>query len=194
MNARHDTETASTKQYVCPVCGYNMIGACPEHCLFCGAHHDCFLTMEEAQVRYRVEEQPVTERISCVNSVPTIGLEHAAYRIKTLGKTFLIDCPVVFDTRIQPIDVIVFTHPHFLGASNLYRDHFGAEVWIHALDAENPLARPFPFDRKFANAFAESGLEAHPIGGHTPGFPAYIHGDVLLRLRSGVCGKGHDAL
>lgn len=33
MKARLDANRAVPKQYVCPVCGYNMIGQCPEHCL-----------------------------------------------------------------------------------------------------------------------------------------------------------------
>lgn len=74
-------------------------------------------------------------------------------------------------TPARAVDVIAFTHPHFLGASNLYRRHHGAEVWIHALDAENPLARSFTFDRRFERDFEETGLEALHLGGTRPASP-----------------------
>ncbi|MDD5034662.1 MAG: MBL fold metallo-hydrolase [Methylococcaceae bacterium] len=168
------------EQTICPVCGYNMIGKCPDRCPFCGAYYPCFLSLEECSKRYLVIEQTLTDQVSRLESVPKLGLEHAAYRVDTGQKTFLIDCPVSFDSRIVPVDFILFTHPHFLGASNLYRDAFGAEVWIHREDAENPLARPFPFDHQFTEGFTVHGIEAYPIGGHTPGFTIYAHGDVLF--------------
>jgi hydroxyacylglutathione hydrolase len=168
------------QQHVCLVCGYNMLGDCPDHCPFCGADRSRFLTAEEASARYRVAEYPVTDRIARVNSEPPIGIEHAAYRVDTGERVFLIDCPVVYDGRMRPVEVIAFTHPHFLGACNLYRESFRAEVWIHTADALNPLARPYPFDRIFERGFIESGLEAQPIDGHTPGFTVYMHGDSLF--------------
>jgi hydroxyacylglutathione hydrolase len=170
----------NNEQHVCTVCGYNMIGECPDRCPFCGADRRHFLTMAEASARYRVVEYPVSGHISRVNTEPGIGIEHASYRVDTGEKVFLIDCPVVYDVHMGPVDVIAFTHPHFLGASNLYRELFGAEVWIHAADAADPLARPYAFDRTFERAFSESGLEAHPIDGHTPGFTVYMHEDALF--------------
>lgn len=167
-------------QHVCLVCGYNMVGDCPDHCPFCGADRSQFLTAEEASARYRVVETPITDSVSRLNSEPALGLEHAAYRVDTGQRVFLIDCPCVFDARSRPVDVIAFTHPHFLGACNLYRRHHGAEVWIHAADAENPLARSFEFDRRFERDFEEAGLEALHLGGHTPGFTVYFHRGTLF--------------
>jgi Rubrerythrin len=40
MRTRRDVKMAITRQYVCPVCSYNMIGACPEQCPFWGAYHN----------------------------------------------------------------------------------------------------------------------------------------------------------
>jgi hydroxyacylglutathione hydrolase len=170
----------NSEQHVCLVCGYNMLGDCPDHCPFCGADRSRFLTAEEASARYRVVEEPITETLSRVNSEPAIGIEHAAYRVDSGQRIFLIDCPVVFDPRLRPVDVIAFTHPHFLGACNLYREAFGAKIWIHMADSLNPLARPYPFDRTFERGFTEAGLEALPIDGHTPGFTVYIHEDSLF--------------
>lgn len=169
-----------SEQQVCKVCGYNMLGTCPDHCPFCGADRGQFLTAEEATARYRVVEHPITGALSRIDTEPAIGIEHAAYRVDTGQKVFLIDCPVVFDPNLRPVDVIAFTHPHFLGACNLYRQAFGAEVWIHLADSLNPLARAYPFDRTFERGFAEFGLEALPIDGHTPGFTVYMHGDSLF--------------
>jgi hypothetical protein len=167
-------------QYVCLACGYNMIGDCPETCPFCGAGRDQFLTWQDCSARFRVEATPVSERVSRLNTVPRLGIEHAVYRIEAGAKTFWIDCPSSFDRRLARVDVITFTHRDFLGASNQYRELFGAEVWIHRRDGEHDLARPFPFDRLFAEPFEDSGLEAHPIGGHSPGFTAYIFEDLLF--------------
>jgi hydroxyacylglutathione hydrolase len=168
------------EQQVCRVCGYNLIGEYSDRCPFCGADRGQFIGMEDAAARHRVVEHPVDRRIGRINSEPAIGIEHAAYRITTDENVFWIDCPVVYDPHLEPVDVIAFTHPHFLGAANLYRERFGAELWIHAADARNPLAVPYTFDRTFAHWFSEFGLEAHPIGGHTPGFTVYIHDDALF--------------
>ncbi|WP_277128049.1 MBL fold metallo-hydrolase [Chlorogloeopsis fritschii] len=67
-----------------------------------------------------------------------------------------------------------------MGASNQYRDLWGAKVYLHILDAEHPLARPFPVDRQFNGDFTEHGIEAFHISGHTPGFTMYIYGKVLF--------------
>jgi hydroxyacylglutathione hydrolase len=170
----------NTEQYVCKVCGYNMLGKCPGHCPFCGADRRQFLSAEAATAQYEVVEEYITETLSRVNTQPAIGIEHAAYRLDTGQKVFLIDCPVVFHPNLRPVDVIAFTHPHFLGAANLYRQSFGAEIWIHSADAVNPLARSYPFDRTFEHGFTEGGLEAWTIGGHTPGFTVYVHADTVF--------------
>ena len=167
-------------QHVCLVCGYNMIGDRPDRCPFCGAYHDQFLSADECSARFRVQSSPVTERVTRLNSVPDLGIEHAAYRVETGRKTFWIDCPSSFDRRLTPVDIITFTHKDFLGASNQYRELFGAEVWIHEQDAEHPLARAFPFDRRFQGDFLESGIDAYHIDGHTPGFTVYFFEDLLF--------------
>ncbi|MBI5679062.1 MAG: MBL fold metallo-hydrolase, partial [Planctomycetes bacterium] len=80
----------------------------------------------------------------------------------------------------KPADIITFTHHHFLGASNQYRDYFHAKVRIHKLDSANSICRAFTFDATFQENFVERGIEAFHTGGHTPGFTFYIFEDVLL--------------
>lgn len=167
-------------QWVCPVCGYNMIGAMPDVCPFCGASHDTFLSWEETERRYRVTPKRVNDSVTQLMSVPRLGLEHAAYRIETGERAVWIDCPSAFNRDLPPVEAIYFTHKDFMGASNQYRAAWDAAVAIHARDAVHPLARPFPVDRPFEAGFHEGGLEAIPIGGHTPGFTVYIFGEVLF--------------
>lgn len=170
----------SDEQYVCTVCGFNMVGYHPSHCPFCGAPSEKFLTWQECSARHHVEGTPVSETVTRLNSVPPLGIEHAAYRVETSGKTFWIDCPSSFDQRLAPADVLLFTHHHFLGASNQYRELFGAQVRIHALDSAHEICRAFTFDATFAHNFSEDGLEAWYIGGHTPGFTMYFFEDCLF--------------
>lgn len=164
----------ANEQYVCTVCGFNMVGYYPENCPFCGAPKKAFLTSDQCSARYQVHATAVTDRVSRLNSVPALGLEHAAYRIQTAGKVFMIDCPSCFDKRVEPSPVISFTHHHFLGASNQYRELFGAKVLIHLLDSKHKISQAFPFDALFERNWAEEGIEAWPIGGHTPGFTIYF--------------------
>ena len=168
------------QQHVCLVCGYNMVGYFPDNCPFCGAHSKNFITAQEVSDRFSIVQTPVTDRISRLNSSPPLGLEHAAYRVETGEGTLMIDCPSTFDPTIPPPDHIIFTHHHFLGASNLYRSESGTRVRIHRLDSENKLTRGFLFDDLFDRGFVENGLEAYPIDGHTPGFTFYLFEDVLF--------------
>ena len=168
------------QQYVCKKCGFNMVGHHPHTCPFCGAGREQFLTIDEAAARYHVEATPVTGRVARLNSDPPIGVEHAAYRIEAGDRRYWIDCPSTFDRHVEPMDVIAFTHKDFLGSSNLYRDRFGAEVWLHARDAEHPLAERFTIDRVLDGDFADGGLQAWHLGGHTPGYMAYLFEDVLF--------------
>ena len=81
-------ETVKAKQknqYVCLVCGFNMIGYYPEHCPFSGAARSNFITSEECSVRFKVEGTVVNSKVTCFRSVPALGLEHAAYRVETGG-------------------------------------------------------------------------------------------------------------
>ncbi|WP_305908830.1 rubredoxin-like domain-containing protein [Methylomarinum sp. Ch1-1] len=168
------------KQWVCETCGYNMIGEQPEHCPFCGADRDHFISWEQAEKTYRVCAYPVNADVTQLISEPRLGLEHAAYRVETKQGTVWIDCPSAFNRTLEPVQAILFTHPHFMGASNQYRELWQATVYLHALDAENPLAKPFPVDKRFSDDFVFAGIEAYHIGGHTPGFTLYIYQDVLF--------------
>jgi glyoxylase-like metal-dependent hydrolase (beta-lactamase superfamily II) len=67
-----------------------------------------------------------------------------------------------------------------MGASNQYRELWNAKVYLHALDAENPLIKSFPIDERFNDDFVVDGLAAYHIGGHTPGYTIYIYQDVLF--------------
>ncbi len=167
-------------QWVCKVCGYNMIDEMPDVCPFCGVSHKKFVTWEEAEKIYKVTPKKVSDRVTQLISVPRLGYEHAAYRIETDDGSVLIDCPSAYNRDLEPVEVIYFTHNHFMGASNQYRKLWNAKVYLHALEAEHPLVQKFPVDREFTNSFKERGIEAFHIGGHTPGFTIYIFGEVLF--------------
>ena len=168
------------EQHVCLVCGFNMIGFHPDHCPFCGADKKNFITAEECSARFKVIGTPVNDKITRLNSHPKLGLEHAAYRIETEQGPCWIDSPSSFDASLKPMDTIFFTHHHFLGASNLYREHFKAQVRIHHEDSIHEICRPFTFDGTFNENFTHQGIEAFHVDGHTPGFTFYIFEDVLL--------------
>jgi hydroxyacylglutathione hydrolase len=167
-------------QWVCLECGYNMIGEMPDVCPFCGARHDRFLAWEDAEKRFRVSEFPIGDAVTQLLSVPKLGYEHAAYRIDTDHGGVWIDAPSAFNRDLEPVKAILFTHHHFMGASNQYRRLWQAEVRLHALDAAQPLARLFDVDRRFTGDFTLFDIEAHHSGGHTPGFTFYIYRDVLF--------------
>ncbi|MBM4348453.1 MAG: MBL fold metallo-hydrolase [Deltaproteobacteria bacterium] len=168
------------EQYVCLVCGFNMIGVHPDRCPFCGAAKKYFITAEECSARYRVVATPVNEKVTRLNSHPPLGFEHAAYRIETPNGFCWIDCPSSFDSSLERGKTILFTHHHFLGASNLYRKLFAAEVKIHRDDSAHPICRLFTFDTVFDKNFVHHGIEAFHIDGHTPGFTFYIFEDILF--------------
>ncbi len=168
------------EQYVCLVCGYNIVGYYPDNCPFCGAPKEKFITSAECSAKFKVMGTPVNEKVTRLNSFPALGLEHAAYRIETGEKSFWIDCPSCFDNRLEPVDAIIFTHHHFLGASNQYREFFKSQVCIHDLDSAHKICAGFTFDVKFKENFFEKGIEAFHSGGHTPGFTFYIFENILL--------------
>ena len=172
--------SSETQQWVCLQCGYNMIGEMPDICPFCGARHDQFMPWDEAERTYRVTPHAVNDYVDQLLSVPKLGLEHAAYRIETANGAVWIDCPSAFNRRLEPVRSILFTHLHFMGASNQYRKLWKAKVYLHALDADQPLSRPFPVDERFNNDFVFEGIAAYHIGGHTAGFTIYIYQDVLF--------------
>ncbi len=168
------------EQYVCLVCGFNMVGFHPDSCPFCGARKERFITAEECSARFKVVATPVNEKVARLNSQPALGYEHAAYRIETGQSALWIDCPSSFDASLPRVDTILFTHHHFLGASNLYRQLFTAEVRIHQADSRHEICRPFSFDSLFDQDFIHHGIEAFHIDGHTPGFTFYIFEETLF--------------
>ncbi|MBD9356523.1 MBL fold metallo-hydrolase [Methylomonas albis] len=170
----------NSQQWVCLQCGYNMIGEMPDVCPFCGAHHDQFMAWDEAEKAYRVTVHPVNDVVSQLLSEPKLGLEHSAYRIETADGAVWIDSPSAFNRDLAPVQSILFTHHHFLGASNQYRRIWNAEVWLHELDAKHHLVDLFDIDRRFTEDFSHRGVEAYHVGGHTPGFTFYIYRDVLF--------------
>jgi hydroxyacylglutathione hydrolase len=171
----------NSRQWVCLECGYNMIGTMPEFCPFCGARHDQFMSWDDVEKTYRVTRHPVSEFVTQLISQPKLGYEHAAYRIESAEGSVWIDSPSAFNSDLAPVDAIIFTHHHFMGASNLYRNIWGSEVWLHELDAKHQLVTSFEVDRPFNKEnFIVHGIEAYHIGGHTPGFTLFIFRDVLF--------------
>ncbi|MFX0023392.1 MAG: MBL fold metallo-hydrolase [Candidatus Hermodarchaeota archaeon] len=168
------------EQYVCLICGYNMIGKKHDFCPFCGSSSDNFITAEECSKRYKVVGIRVNDKVDRLNSYPSLGLEHSAYSVKIDNKRIWIDCPSTFSINLEPMDKIIFTHNHFLGASNLYRSYYTAFIWIHKNDSEHFFAANHPFDKKFDQGFKNMGIEAFYINGHTPGFTFYVFEKTLF--------------
>jgi len=167
-------------QYVCKICGYNMIDYYPEECPFCGSSKTNFITAKECSQKYKVTSTKVKDNVARLISYPNLGLEHAAYCIEINEKKIWIDCPSTFSKDLEPMDKILFTHHHFLGASNLYREYYTAFIWIHKEDSNHVLARKHPFDKKFKESFELFGIKAFHINGHTPGFTFFVFEDVLF--------------
>jgi hypothetical protein len=170
----------SNEQYVCLTCGYNMIGYYPDFCPFCGAPKKRFITADECSNLFDVVATPVTDEVARLNSVPPLGLEHSAYRINTGEKILWIDCPSTFAAKIVAPAKIIFTHHHFLGAANLYRDHAGCRIGINRADSAFELCRGFIFDELFEGQLVIDGIKAFHIDGHTPGFTVYLFKDILF--------------
>ena len=122
----------------------------------------------------------VTDTVTQLRSVPRLGIEHAAYRIETAAGPVWVDCPSAFNRDLDPVSDIYFTHKDFLGASNQYRALWNATVHLHEAETRHPLVARFPVDDAFMTDFAVDGLEAFHIGGHTPGWTAYLFGEVLF--------------
>ena len=168
------------EQYVCLVCGFNMVGFHPDTCPFCGAKKERFITAEECSVRFKVVATPVNAKVTRLNSQPSLGFEHAAYRVETGQRAYWIDSPSSLDASLPRVDTILFTHHHFLGASNLYREQFNARVAIHQADSRHEICRPFTFDDMFNEDFTHLDIEAFHVDGHTPGFTFYIFEQTLF--------------
>lgn len=168
------------KQHVCTSCGYNVVGSRPRVCPFCGGRAANLIGADAASRRYKVTGRTVAEGVTQLRCVPRLGLEHAAYRIDADGGSVWIDCPSAYNSDLDPVDAILFTHKDFIGAANQYSDQWGCEVWMHELDrALSDLAEK-SVTRGFRNEFEKFGVRGIPIGGHTPGFTVYIWRDVLF--------------
>lgn len=167
-------------QWVCRVCGYNMIGKMPDVCPFCGEPHSVFMTWQEAEAAHRVTEIKVNQYVTQLMSVPRLGLEHATYRLETRNGPLWIDSPSALNRDLTPVKHIFFTHPDFMGACNQYRELWCAKIHLHRLDSVNPLITQFPIDDRFESDFVHEDLLAFHIGGHTPGFTIYLYEKVLF--------------
>lgn len=168
------------EQYVCLVCGFNMVGFHPPNCPFCNASSDHYITSELCSTKFKVTETRVNDKVTCLRSEPGLGLEHSAYRVEAGEASFWIDSPSSFNSVLKPVGDIFFTHHHFLGASNLYQETFGAKIHIHQADSLHKIVEPFTFDETFSSGFTRGGIEAFHIGGHTPGFTFYTFEGVLF--------------
>jgi len=168
------------KQWVCTICGYNMVEQRPDRCPFCGARHEDISDSATISRRYRVVEKPVTDTVTQLRCSPKLGLEHAAYRIAADGGDVWIDSPAIFTKELSAVDAILFTHKDFIGAANQYKNAWGAEVWLHAADAELSKVSRFCVDHTFDGNFEKFGVHGIHIGGHSPGFTVYIWQNVLF--------------
>ena len=171
------------KQYVCKVCGYNMIGDAPHTCPFCGCNSSNFITAEECSKNFSITEKYVSNSVMQLKSSPKLGMEHAAYAIKTQKGQVWIDCPSCFEAlAVKPV-AICFTHHHFMGACNLYQKDSGCEIYIHITELDFSIAKQFiPFvTRQVRGDFwAYCEIDALHIAGHTPGYTAYFFKDICF--------------
>lgn len=165
---------------MCKVCGFNIIGHYPNNCPFCGASKENFISAEECSREYKIVKKRVNDNVHCLTSEPALGLEHNAYKIKTKSKIIWIDCPSTFSKKLEPSEINLFTHHHFIAAANLYKNYFANELWIHINDSNNYIANKYNFDNKFETKFNLNGIEAYHIDGHTQGFTFYIFNNALF--------------
>ncbi|TFF90310.1 MAG: MBL fold metallo-hydrolase [Promethearchaeota archaeon] len=168
------------EQYVCKNCGFNIIGYHPDNCPFCGAPKENFITAEDCSEQYKIIRKKVTEKVYLLKSDPPLGLEHNAYKIKTLGHVLWIDCPSTFDKSVEKMDINLFTHHHFIAAANLYKKNFDSRIWIPIRDSNNYIANKYEFDREFDSNFTLYDLNSYHINGHTNGFTSYIFHNCLF--------------
>ena len=165
---------------VCLACGLNMIAYTPDKCPFCGALPEKFLSAEECSQQYHVKISAITDKVLQMKSIPELGLDHSAYIVKTPMRTYWIDCPASFDRSIPCTDAILFTHHHFFGACQQYRDYYTAQLFANKADTAFITAKNIYFDNAFFRDFSLDGIEAVHIGGHTPGFTMYIFDDIAF--------------
>ena len=167
-------------QYICLECGYNMVGYYPDVCPFCGTRNHNFISISEAEKKFKVKKKHITKEIIQLNSYPSLGYEHSSFTFEADGKKIWIDCPSSYDKSAPKSDIILFTHNHFLGCSNLYSEFHSSQIFIHKLDSEHELCKNFSFDKTFDQNFKIGNLEIYHIGGHTPGFSFYIYRNTIF--------------
>ena len=168
------------KQWVCTVCGYNILDSRPDRCPFCGARHEQIFDSATISRRYRVTEKPVSDTVARLRSEPKLGLEHAAYRIDADGGSVWIDSPAVYTKGLRPVDAILFTHKDFIGAANQYRAAWDCEVLLHEADAELSIVAEHCVTETFSSGIEKFGVRGYHIGGHSPGFTVYIWQETLF--------------
>jgi len=54
LTRKQKGEIVENEQYVCTVCGFNMVGYHPDFCPFCDAPKEKFITSEECSARFIV--------------------------------------------------------------------------------------------------------------------------------------------
>lgn len=167
------------KNYVCTICGFNMVGYHTDRCPFCGASKDRFITAEECSKNRKVLDKKVADSIYKMNSSPPFSLEHAAYFIKSNEIKIWIDCPSTFDEKYSDIDYILFTHKHFLGAANIYQK-YDSKLWMNKEDIKGFYVKNQKFEKKIEGDFQLNGIKAYHINGHTDGFTFYIFKETIF--------------
>lgn len=161
------------EQYVCTVCGFNMVDYHPNICPFCGASNKKFITAKECSNNRNIIKNKVSDWINRLNSSPPFSLEHAAYSIRSNDKIIWIDCSSTFDEEFKGVNFILFTHKHFLGAANLYQKN-SSELWINKRDVNGFYVKNQVFDVENDGDFEFQGIDAYHINGHTQGFTFYV--------------------
>ncbi|UDQ97508.1 MBL fold metallo-hydrolase [Lentisphaerota bacterium WC36G] len=170
-------------QYVCKVCGYNIIGSIPHKCPFCGCNRSHFITATECSDLYCLTEKRISKKILMLKTKPKLGLSHAAYAVETLNGEVWVDCPACFENNTRMPKAICFTHHHFMGACNLYQRESCCEVYIQEEELQFSIAKPFlPTITHVmtGNFWAYCELQALRIAGHTPGFTVFFLDDVCF--------------
>lgn len=162
---------------VCGGCGFNPPQQIPAHCLLCGTPKDRFVSEAYVNERCTLKETRVNHRVTRLKA-EALGV--SVYRIETPHRSVLIDCLPTFNPDIPAVDAILFTHRDFMGASDRYHQHWGSEVYLHEAEHQHPLACHHQVTQPFSNDFEYHGINAFVLGGHTPGFTAYIYQDVLF--------------
>jgi len=157
------------KQYVCTVCGFNLVGFHPAHCPFAGPPREKFPHLGGVLGPLPGGGQPgdrpghpasMQRRPSVSNTPPT------AWRP---GKTYWIELPRRPLTRSQARRRH-HVHPSpFSGGLESVPGTLGAKVRIQEGDSDHELCRRFHLRYQiFGPDFSEDGIEACHLGGPYP--------------------------